>query len=173
MKWIKFGINPVKKVTGAELYVSIMQRISVLPVIFIFLASGYPAVMTRNGFAAFLFNMGISCLPRIEAFALSFIFRNTLKEVIVSASLPIIALIFGLVAKKLLRGEHRTARTARYVFAALIAADLILRLLPFRFNIIFGIAPSIIGFIVRLGCLALVLLDLRADNAERETASIS
>ena len=61
---------------------------------------------------------------------------------------------------------QRFPRAARLAFALCVAVDLILRLLPLSINSAFPVACSIIGFAVRLGCLALILLDLRAAKQQ-------
>ena len=48
------------------------------------------------------------------------------------------------------------------VLAALIAADLIVRLLPLGFAQAFGLPCEIIAFILRAASLVLVILDLKA-----------
>ena len=74
------------------------------------------------------------------------------------------ALVLGLLSRKLLREGPRAALLSRYAFGALIAADLGLRLLPLGINRVFPAWAAAAGFAVRLVCLGLVVLDLRAEK---------
>ena len=165
---MRFGINIRKKITGAELSVRVFQLLSVLPVIYIAVASAYMALLTQKGVLQALFEYGTAALPRAEAFLLSLLFRKTGHEVLLVLVLLAVALAMGFGGGALLRAKHDTARTARWVYAALIAADLILRLLPLHMNRVFSIPAAVVGVAVRLACLALILLDLRADGKNTE-----
>ena len=57
---------------------------------------------------------------------------------------------------------RETALRLRRTLVALLAFDLVLRLLPFWFNLAFGLPAAIIGWLCRAACLAFVVLDLRA-----------
>jgi len=160
---IRFGINENKCLTGAELYVRIFQITSLLPILYIFGVSGYPAIITGSNILSFLFDVGMMGIPRAESLALSFAFRLFSSELVVYFALLVIALLFGAVAGKLLKNaSYRTAKTSRFVFAALIAIDIIFRLIPVRLNLALGIPAAAVGLALRLACLVLVLLDLRA-----------
>jgi uncharacterized membrane protein YqaE (UPF0057 family) len=156
-----FGLNEKARMTGAGLYARVFQIASLLPPVYIFLVSGYMALISRKGLFSILFDLGISALPRAEVLALSWVYRLTSSEVIVHFALLILGFVFGLVVTRLLKKE-KAARGTRRVLAVLIAADLVLRLIPLRFNLAFGPAAAIAGFVIRLGCLALLLLDMRA-----------
>ena len=161
---MKFGFRHPKKLSGAGLYVCIMQIASLLPVLYIFIASGYMSVLTKRNVLSFLFDVGVSILPRAETLAVSELFRLTSDEILICLVLPLIALIFGLVVNPLLKSKSRAALVTRIVLIVLIAADIVIRLLPFRFNHVFGTVPSVIGFIVRLGCIALIAADIVAER---------
>lgn len=166
---MKFGVNVRNKLTGAGLYVRSMQVSALLPALYIFVASGYPGLLRSANVLSFLFGLGCSILPRGEMLAVSALYRATGSELWVYFVLLIFALAFGILADALLRS--RTAgRPARLVFAALVAADLLLRLIPLRFNLAFGWPGAVLGFLGRAACLALILLDLRAEKkaAEKE-----
>ncbi len=167
---MKFGIGIRKALSGAGLYVMIFQIASLLPAVYIVIASGYMGIFAKTGVFSVLFDLGASAIPRWEALCVSLLYRLTSSEVAVHFALLGGALAFGFAAAALLRGEYRTARVSRIVFAALICADLILRLLPFHFNIAFGWPAAAVGVAVRLFCLALLLLDLRADRKNRAAA---
>ena len=167
---MKFGVNVRKKRTGGEVYVLIFQISSILPVLFVLLASGYNPVITNNGLFAFLFRLGLSALPTWEGLVLSAVYRKTASEVIVVFVLLAAALAFGLLANRLLKGSEKTARRSRMAFLALIGLDLALRLLPLGFNQAFGLPAAIVAFLIRLCCLVLLLLDLIADRRERSRA---
>jgi hypothetical protein len=156
---MRFGFENRKHLTGTDLYVRVMQIAALLPAVYLITIPGYPAITTQHSVLSVLFDLGFSVLPRIETLALSLLYRATASEIAMYFAMLIAALVLGLAAKKLL---DRAPRTVRLVFAALIAVDLILRLLPLRFNAAFGLPCAIAGFGIRLGCLALILLDLRA-----------
>ena len=161
---MKFGINIRKKITGAELSVRVFQILSVLPVLYIVVSSAYMALLTTKGVLGALFEYGLAALPRSLAFGLSVIYRKTGHEALLVAVLLAAALLMGYGGGALLRAKRPTARVVRWVYAALIAADLILRLLPLQMNRVFSLPAAIVGFVLRLACIALILLDLRADR---------
>ena len=163
---MRFGVDRKNRLTGADLAVRVFQIASLLPVLYVLVACVYPAVFTTRNVLSFLFDAGVSALPRWEALALSRLYRATAGEVLVCFVLLAAALAFGLAAGKLLKGARR-GRVVRVVLAVLIALDLILRVLPTSFRFAFGVPAAVIGFVVRLGCLAMILLDLRADRRAR------
>ncbi len=167
---MKFGLEEKKRMTGAGLYARAFQLTALLPVLYFFAVPNYMPVITKPGILSFLFDLGISALPRSEALILSCVYRLTSNEIIVHFAILLTAFAFGIAANKLLKGSPKTARTARIVFAVLIGADLLIRLLPLRFNIAFGLGTAIAGFAVRLVCLMLILCDLRAART-RENLS--
>ena len=167
---MRFGIDQRNRLTGADLYVRIFQIASLLPVLYVLVACVYPAVYTTRNVLSFLFGAGMSALPRWEALALSWFYRVTASEVLVCLTLLAAALVFGLVAGRLLKGARR-GRTVRVVLAVLIVLDLILLVLPPFFRFPFGVPAAVTGFVIRLGCFALILGDLlaqRRDPRERE-----
>ncbi len=163
---LKFGVNLRREKTGAEWYVVLLQAVSLLPAFYIVMASGYPYIMTEKSVLGALSNFGVSALPRAAALAVSLLYRKTGGEIVTCLALLAAALAFGLVMGGLLKGNYRTARASRVALVALIAGDLILRLLPLQCNRLFGAPVEIPAFLFRLVCLALVALDLRADRAD-------
>ena len=161
---IKFGVNLRKVKTGAEIYIFIFQISALLPALYMFLISGYPYLMTRSGVHLFLFDVGISALPRWETLLLSMLYRGTSSETATYFAMLGFALLVGLVAANVLKGKPRTAIISRIVFAVLIFSDLIFRLLPIHCNQAMSPAMNVIGFVIRLACLALVALDLIAHR---------
>ncbi|MBR2672378.1 MAG: hypothetical protein IKE27_09255 [Oscillospiraceae bacterium] len=162
---IRFGLSSRKHLTGADLYVRIMQIAAVLPAVYILIASGYLYVFAVDGPLSFMFDMGISILPRWAVLILSAVYRKTLSEVLVCFMLTVSALVLGLIMKRLLEeheGQSKFQRNIRYVLIGLIAADLILRLIPFGFSDQFGTVISVAGAIIRIACLCLLIMDLRA-----------
>ena len=73
------------------------------------------------------------------------------------------ALVYGVVMNRLLHSER--GRTVRIVLAALIALDLIVRLIPLGFTQAFGLPCEIAAFVLRAVSLVLVLLDLRTGRS--------
>ncbi len=161
---VKFGVNLRKVKTGAEIYIFIFQISALLPTLYMYLISGYPYLMTRSGVHLFLFDVGISALPRWEALLLSMLYRGTSSETATYFAMLGFALLVGLVAANVLKGKPRTAIISRIVFAVLIFSDLIFRLLPIHCNQAMSPAMNVIGFVIRLACLALVALDLIAHR---------
>lgn len=160
---MKFGFENRKHLTGADLAVRVMQIAALLPAPYLLAAPGYPSMLTRHSFLSTLFKLGLSVLPRPETLGLSLLYRLTFSELAVFFAPLIFALILGLASKRLFQ---RFPRAARLAFALCVAVDLILRLLPLSINSAFPAACGIIGFAVRLGCLALILLDLRAAKQQ-------
>ncbi len=173
MKKLKFGtrfnLGENRIISGAELYVLIFQICSLLPALYTLTAAVLMSVVTRYNPLSAMFDYGISALPRWEVLALSLAYRATAKELIAHFAILALALALGVASKKLFRGKAKTAVTWRVVFALLIAADLVVRLLPFGFNGAFGTAPAVAAFVVRLICLSLIVLDLWADRKNQDT----
>ena len=165
-----FGIKVRKKRTGADVSLLIFQISTLLIVPYMSIIPGYLYVLTKRGFLANVFDLGLSAVPRWEALGVSWIYRRTCSEVLAYFILLSIALAAGLVIRRLLQGSYETAVKTRVVLAALIAADLAVRLLPVHFNAIFGTACAVFGFAVRLICLVLILLDLHAARSARREA---
>ena len=163
---MKFGLNPRRKLTGAELVIRIQQVCALLPVLYLFTASSFPAILSMRSPLSFLFDLGLSCLPRAESLGLSLLYRLSRSEVWVNIALLGFALVLGLAAAQLLRGSRRKARAVRWVLIVWIAADLLLRLLPLHCNGIFGLLTDGLGFAVQALSLVLTVLDLRADRKE-------
>ena len=161
---MKFGLNPRKRLTGAELAVRVQQVCALLPVLYLFAASGFPAILSIRSPLSVLFDLGISALPRAESLGLSLLYRLSRSEVWVNFALLGFALVLGLAAGALLRGAPRRARLARWAMLVWIGADLLLRLLPLGCNRAFGLPAALVGFAVQALCLALTALDLRADR---------
>ncbi len=161
---MSFGLSSKRGLTGAGLSLRLWQAFPLLPALYIFVAAGYPAVVQRRGLFSFLADLGFSLLPRWESLGLSALYRLSRSELAVYFAMVGFALLLGLAGDRLLRGK--TARAARVVFAVLLGADLIVRLLPLSFNRAFGIPGAVLGFAGNLACLALVLLDLRAAKGQ-------
>jgi len=161
---ITFGTDVRKALSGADLYVRVFQILSLLPVLYLFVAAAHPAVMTSRNVLSALFDAGMSTLPRAESLLLAALYRHTGNEIYVYFALLAAALLLGILGNRLFRDNHRSGRKTRLVFTVMIVADLILRVAPFAFNSTFGLPAAVFGFAVRLACLVLILLDLRADR---------
>lgn len=169
MNRVKFGLYERGKFSGADIAVRVMQICAILPAIFTFIVPGYLSLLTRRNFFSTLFDLGISALPRAFTSALSYFYRLTSSEVALHFAILVCALAFGLIMNGLLRGKPRKGFITRVIFAVLILADLVIRLLPFHFNRVLGLPINIIGFVVRLACLALVVMDIvAAKRNEKE-----
>ena len=159
---MKFGIDIRGKLTGADLAVRIVQIAAALPMLYFVILSGWLSLLTQDTPLTYLFSLGVCAIPRAVALGLSALYRHTGGEVLFSMLLAAAALFYGVVMNRLLHSER--GRTARVVLIALIAIDLVLRLLPLGFTKAFGLPCEIIAFALRAVCLVLILLDLRADK---------
>ena len=159
---IVFGTDPRKKLNGSDIYVKTFQVASILPVFYLFMASGYLGIFSKTSVFSVLFDLGVSVLPRAEALALSYLYRVTDNEIIMIFVMMIIGLIFGLISNKIFRENEKRGIAARKVFIILIAIDLIVRLLPMKFNLAFGLPMAIIGFIIRAVSIVLLYMDIKA-----------
>ena len=164
MSRVEFGIDIRRKLTGADLYVRILQICSLLPLPYIFLARAHPPILSTRNLLSALFDTGVCALPRIEAFALSWLYRLTLSEVAVYFVILAIALALGIIAGRILRGDPEASIRLHKVIAVLIALDLVIRVIPVKANIAFGIPLAVIGLAVRAICLYLVIRDLKAAD---------
>lgn len=159
---IEFGINKRRKLTGADLYVRIFQICSLLPLPYIFVATAHPAILGTGNPLSILFDLGMCMIPRAEAFGLSYIYRITYSETAVYFVLPVLALVLGVIADRMLRGDLKASENFHKTLAVLICLDLVIRIVPVRANLAFGIPAAIAGFAVRAACLYLVIRDLKA-----------
>lgn len=169
--FIRFGINTGKSLTGAELLVRAFQVASILPAIYIFILAGYPGLITRKGFSWFIFELGVSCIPRAESYLISLLFRVTSSEVLTSFVLLAAVLITGLIMAKLLRSKKKGAFITRCVLAALIAADIVIRLIPLGLNKAFGTVPNVLGIVFAVTGLAFTLADIIRSRKESSEGS--
>lgn len=160
---IEFGIGKRGVLSGADVSVRAYQICSLLAAAYILIAANYPPVFMKGG-AGLLLDLGVNALPRWEALLLSEVYRTTLSEIAVYFIMLGLALAAGLAAKRLLHPGSGSGRGMRIAFIVLIAADLVVRLLPLHFNKVFSLPVSVAGFAVRLACLALIVLDLRAEK---------
>ena len=161
---VEFGITTRKKLTGADLYVKIFQITSLLPLIYIFTASGYLGIFREKSILSMLFDIGIMGLPRAETLTLSTVYRQTGSELLVYFAILAVALILGLLSHKLFKEDLKRGIACRKVFVVLIAIDLVIRMIPLRFNLVMGWPALIVGFILRLGCVLLIMKDLKAEK---------
>ncbi len=166
---IRFGIQQRKVINGATLYLRIFQIASLLVLPYIFLINIYPAVITGHNLWSVLFELGIVSIPRAEALLLSFIYRLTLNEIIVYFIPLAIAFIYGLILNRLLDGPEKRAVLVRKILIILIALDLVLRLLPFRFNYSFAWYFIAAGCLLRIACLFLLILDLKRSADQKRS----
>ena len=159
---MRFGIDIRGKLTGADLAVRIVQIAAALPMLYFVILSGWLSLLTQDTPLTYLFSLGVCAIPRAVALGLSVLYRHTGGEVLFSMLLVAAALLYGVAMNRLLHSER--GKTVRVILAALIAIDLILRLLPLGFAKAFGLPCEILAFALRAVCLVLILLDLRADK---------
>ena len=118
---VEFGIEIRRKLTGADLYVRVFQICSLLPLPYMFVATAHPAILSTRNLFSILFDTGISALPRIEAFALSGLYRMTSSEVAVYFVILAAALALGVTAGHVLRGDPERSIRFHKAIAALLA----------------------------------------------------
>jgi len=164
---MKFGINSRKHITGATVYMYAFQTVSLFPLFYILIAIGYLGIFSSNNILSYLFDFGIAAIPRYEALLVSLIYRKTLSEIVVFYVIIGIALAFGLVLNRLLKGNEKTAIITRITLIVLIVIELIMRLLPLSFNSGFGLIESVIALIFRIIFLVLIVIDLVAYKKEK------
>ena len=90
------------KITGTLIYTVIFRVISLLPLIHIIYAAGSSNGNPPRGVTSVIFDISASALPRVETLGASFIYRTFLNEIEVYFIFPLVALIFGIVTKRLL-----------------------------------------------------------------------
>lgn len=161
---MKFGIDIRGKLTGADLAVRIVQIAAALPMLYLVIVSGWLSLAARHTLLSDFFSLGICTIPRAAAYGLSALYRHTGGEVLFSMLLVAAALGYGVWMNRLL--HSRRGRSARIVLAVLIGLDLMARFLPLGFGRAFGLPVEILAFLLRLLCLVLILLDLRAAKQE-------
>ena len=119
---LQCGTSPRDRKTGTDLYVWIMQASALLPAVYLFILSGYPALDAGRNIPAFLFEAGIASLPRTEAHLLACLYRWTARETLLHMALLIAALVFGRDerAEKLAEEKHLSVSeiAMRYVFSS-------------------------------------------------------
>ena len=144
---MSFGFDR-KKLTGATLALRILELSSMLLPLYVMVAVGYPRLLTVESVFSFLCRLGASLIPRVWLLGLGWLYKLTAKD-------------------NLLRARAETARRARIGLAAFLALEIVLHLLPLRLNGVFGTSANLIAAAVLALCLALTLLDLRAEKNKR------
>ncbi len=167
---MKFGLSSGKQRSGADLSVLIWQAVCLLPLPYLLILSGYPGLMTKNSLLAFVFDCGMAALPRWLTLGLSALYRLAGHELIVYFILPVLALAFGLLMKKLLRGGPKTAKTVRLALCAAVILDLVLRACLPQFRSLFGWPAVLVGVVIRLAMPGLLIGDLIAGKKPRGSA---
>lgn len=152
---MKALIARLKKLSGTEKYVILVQTVSLLPLLYFIIGSGEAVIYTSKGVLSFLFDLGMACLSRAETVCLSLLYRYTGSELSVFFAILITALVFGLVMKRLMSGSERAGRiteTAAFIFVIL---DIVVRTLPLDMNAKEGTLFMILGLLFRALCLFL------------------
>ena len=159
---VKFGIDIRKQLTGADLYVRIFQICALLPLPYLYIAMIDRGIGNSRNLLSVLFDIGMSSLPRVEAYALSFLYRMTLSEEKVFFVILIIAIALGFAADRVLRGNPELSVRMHKAFEVMICMDLAIRIVPVRANYAFGIPAAVAGFAIRAFCLYLLIRDMKA-----------
>lgn len=163
-RFLKFGMDERRALSGAELYVRIFQVTALMPVLYIFIATGHMSIMSTRNVLSILFDIGMSALPRVETLGISWVYRMTRSECIVVFIPLAIAIALGAMGAKWFKGNAELSRRVHKVLAVLIACDLVLRVVPVAASLAFGLPAQIAGFAIRAVCLFLIVMDMRADK---------
>ena len=150
----------LKKLSGTEIYVLLVQIASLLPVLYILVGVGSNTLYTQKSIFSVLFELGIAFLSKAEVFCLSLFYRVSGNELYVYFVILILALVFGLVIKRLMHGSEKTAKATSIVLAVWIICDIVVRLLPLRVNTVQEPLFRILGLVFRIICLLLVGSDI-------------
>lgn len=161
---VRFGIDVRRQLTGADLYVRIFQICTLLPLPYIYISMIHPAIYSTRNLLSVLFDIGMSSLPRVEAYGLSFFYRMSLSEEAVYLIMLVIAITLGFAADRVLRGNPDLSIHMHKAFEVLICLDLAIRIVPVRANYAFGIPAAIVGFVIRAFCLYLLIRDMKANE---------
>ena len=164
---MKFSSSERKRLTGATLSLRVLEFSAILMPLYVLGVAGYPGLLTQNGLFSFLFRLGAMLRPRVWLLGLGWLYKLTSSEVLLCFAVLIPALFAALAADTLMRRTLPTARRARIGFAAYLALELVLRLLPLQVNRAFGAAATVAAGIVLAICLLLTLLDLLADRDKK------
>ena len=149
----------LKKLLGFDGYRILLQVSALLTVPLMIGEAINPALYVT----APVFNTAISAMPRALTILCAKLYTSTQNELM----FPIVAVLFAVllsVAWQHLPKKYR--RIGLAVIAACIAADLVVRLLPFWFNDILPSTYNVIGFAVRALSLVLVILGLVFNKKE-------
>ena len=171
-KRIGFGIDVRRQFTGADLYVRIFQICSLLPLPYLYISMIHPAIYSTRNILSVIFDIGMSALPRAEAYALSFLYHETISEVKVFFIILIIAIALGFAADRALRGNPDLSVRLHKLLEVLIGLDLAIRIVPVRANYAFGIPAAIIGWAIRALCLALLIKDMKAHDKQKAERAV-
>ena len=101
---MKFGINVRRGLSGAVLAVYVLELSAALPALYLLTVPGYPALVTKHSLLSFACELGLGLLPRPGLLILSWLYRWRLSEIAVCFTLLLSALLFGLLAERLLKG---------------------------------------------------------------------
>ena len=152
-------MKKLKKLLGFDGYRILLQVSALLTVPLMIGEAITPALYVT----APVFNTAISAMPRALTILCAKLYTSTQNELM----FPIVAVLFAVllsVAWQHLPKKYR--RIGLAVIAACIAADLVIRLLPFWFNDILPSTYNVIGFAVRALSLVLVILGLVFNKKE-------
>ena len=154
--------------TGTVIYVLLFQAASLIFPLFVIATALYPDLLYMKGIPAFLFELGTCLLPRWEAMLLSLLYRATTSEIITAIVVPSAALAAGIIIRRLISEGGRTAFATRISAAALVACDLLFRLLPFHANRVYGLPAGICSWLFRALCVSLILYDIISDLKKKK-----
>ena len=165
---MRYGKYLTKKLSCSDIYLVILRVLAMLASLYLIIAPGKMSVLTSRGVLSYLFDLGMESMPKALEYGLAQLYVFSRSEIAVCLVMLAFVLAFALAAGSLLHGRRPTAKWTRIVLALLVFADLIVRLLPLHINKAFGPAASIPAFVIRLVCLALILVDLIYESRRKK-----
>ena len=151
----------MKKQDLTKLYIHIEQGILLIPLLYILTVSGSNYQVTEYNFITFAFEAGLSLIPRIALLFTSFVYRTSRNEVITYFFLAVLSLVLGILASKTILHKRNQKKIYHQIVIAFLCMDLLLRLLPMRFNRIFDLRIEIFSFLFRVFLLYLMVKEER------------
>ena len=149
--------------SGSELYTLIFQVVSLLPLPYMVLLTGSFSVLIRHGMTAVMFELFMACVPRIWLFIVSALYRVTINEILVYFLILSVPLALGLYVKKYLYEKDRM-RILSKILIIFTLTDLLVRIVPLKYNQLFSFGYQVIGIIVCIISLIALLKDVFTDE---------
>ena len=156
----------MKKRDLTRLSVHIEQGILLIPLLYILTVSGSNYQVMEYNFITFTFDLGISLMSRVILLMTSLLYRLSRNEVIVYFFLAVLSLLTGILATKTILHKRKQKKNYYRIILCFLLSDLVLRILPLRFNKIIDPRIEIFSFIFRTGVLWMMIREERRYRNE-------